>query len=441
MVCWFWPFSGDYAAKPTPPFCGAALFALHPIQVEAVRWVTGLNDLLCMFFALGASLLYISFSDSNSNKNQPNGKKWFLYYFALASFILALLSKPAAVVLPLMLLFVERIFIKKQWRESLRALLPWLVPAAAIIAITKIAEPEAQNIFSPLWARPLIALDALGFYLSKLLYPVWLGPDYGRTPKSILENSWAYLTWVAPVLLLSLAWFLRRKYDWFIGALLVFVCGLIPVLGFVPFRYQSHSTVADRYLYLPFLGIAILAAYALQSLKKGRIPKSALALTVGAILLLCAGLSMRQVRFWQNNATLFKHVRDVNPTSWVAHTNYGSFLLHTGRFNEAAQSFELAAKQQPDYFALYTDLAYAYARAGKNSQAEKAYRDAMRKRPGSAVALAGLGNVLGQSGKRKEAISHYRRALKLDPWLAEVWFNLGNALYQEGDYPKAVYAF
>jgi hypothetical protein len=184
---------------------GALLFAVHPLQVEAVAWVSGFKDVLggCLsFVAIWQYLQYASggvdvvFSGKPSRG--PARHLWIHYYFAVLVFVLALLAKPAAVVVPVVVWLLDIWGWPQTWRTRRPAILVWLVMALLWGVFTSRVQPATTVFFTvPLWARPLIAGDAVAFYLYKLFFPVWLGLDYGRTPEVVLAQSWLWLThWV-----------------------------------------------------------------------------------------------------------------------------------------------------------------------------------------------------------------------------------------------------
>ena len=152
--------------------------------------------------------------------------------------------------------------------------------ALPIVVIGKLSQPAPQIMSTPFWSRPLIAGDALAFYLWKLLLPWRLALDYERTPRYLLHQWWFYVTWMVPVLAAAGIWLWKPGRHWLGAGALLMVAGLSPVLGFVNFDYESYSTVADHYFYLPMLGVALAAAWALA-----RFASRGIVIVVGAFLL------------------------------------------------------------------------------------------------------------------------------------------------------------
>ena len=251
-----------------------------------------------------------------------------------------MLAKPAAVVLPFMVAAIELFFLHRPWRESLRRLVPWLVLTIPILLITRLVQPAADVAGAPLLARPFIAADAIAFYLSKLAWPFNLTMAYARSPQDIIANHQILWTWIAPALLAIIVIKLRRP--WLTAAALLFVAGLLPVLGLTKFTFQQFSTVADRYLYLSMLGVALFAAH-LATLKWN--PRT---ITICATLLvLLAARSFSQAGTWSDRETLYRHATLAAPTSAVAHANLAVVLMQRNDLTDAAPHAALAIRLQP----------------------------------------------------------------------------------------------
>jgi hypothetical protein len=300
-----------------PAAAGALIFAVHPLQTESVAWAVAMKDLLSGFFALLTIMEYLI-------AVQSDGKNRTLHYWLMTGFFLAaLLSKPSTVVLPLMIAAIGRLIYRRPWKE----LVGWLWPlCAAALAFTLIAArvqkfPEAK-VGAPLWERPLVALDALAFYLCKLILPIHLTFDYGRTPQALLTDPDLYhpiyWTWIFPVALAIILW--RSKQRMLAVAGLVFLFGLLPVLGLKPFAYQYYTTVADRYVYLPMLGVAIAAAWIVD--RRG-IDVRKWAYGVAVVVIILGSLSFAQADRWRDTETLY--VSSLNTTKPVHNLALGQY--------------------------------------------------------------------------------------------------------------------
>lgn len=360
----------DWAA-----FAGAALFALHPVQVEAVAWVSGLTDLLGAFFSLLALGAFLCYRETGQRTQ-----------FALATlwFVLALLSKPSAVILPLLALILDHWILGRPWREGVRVVTWWLPLALADIIVTHHAEPVLMSgVVTAWWIRPLIAGDALAFSLCHLVWPVGLGIDYGRSPVVALANR----AWLSSLIVLALGvfvWPLRGRHPWLIASASLFAAALLPTLGLIPFRFQTFSTVADRYSYLALLGPALALAWGLAHLPE-RLPARArlvMGTVCAAVLLLMSLGSALQVTYWQNSFALFGHALAVNPRSWMAHLNLGGILADLHRRNEAAAEYQEAMRLRPEDAArdAYSD-GVTLSRQGRKAEAVAAFKQALDYQP------------------------------------------------------------
>ena len=239
---------------------GAAVFVFHPLQVEPVAWVSGLRDMISGAATAAALWQYVvSVSASDARRRRLH------FVGATALFAAALLSKPSAVVIPILAALLDFGVLKRPLSRALKSLALWFLLAAGFALLTRQSQ-DALHIraLMPLWSRPLVALDSLAFYLYKLFWPATLSPDYGRAPDMALAKGWLYWTWTAPAAL-ALAIGLSRERRINAVCFGLFAAAPLPVLGLVPFIHQDLSTVADRYVYASILGPALAVAwYAVQ---------------------------------------------------------------------------------------------------------------------------------------------------------------------------------
>ncbi|HEY0076607.1 MAG TPA: hypothetical protein VGB77_21130, partial [Abditibacteriaceae bacterium] len=249
---------------------GALLFGVHPFQVQSVVWASELKGVLGAFWVLGSLWFYLQYAANDAREddkpregNKPRFKRKIFYALSIILFGLALLSKPNTVVLPLALLSIEILLFSRTWSNRFWALAPFFAMALAGSFAARWAQPINPQIpIVALWARPLVAGDALAFYMGRFAWPVSLGINYGRRPDWLLQQPWAWVMWISPALLAWLCW--RSREPKLRAAFLLWLAFLLPVLGFLPFGYQSSSTVADRYMYLPLLGAALVLAWAIE---------------------------------------------------------------------------------------------------------------------------------------------------------------------------------
>lgn len=377
---------------------GALVFALHPVQVEPVLWITGAKDLLYGLFSLFAIREYLKYAIA-SKRGATSSAKTRHYGLSFAAFILALLAKPAAVVLPLILLVLDRWGIKRTLKETAYSLAVWFMVAFLFTLLATSAQPESSDIVTaPLWARPFIAGDALAFYLYKVVIPVNLGIDYGRSPEYVMRHYWLYATWLLPFAIFAGIFSLKKREPFMVSAG-IFTASLLPLLGFIPFLFQRYSTVADRYLYISMLGIALSLSWVIQNSGRKKILG-----WLAAVLLLFYGITdSLHVSVWQNESALYRHALKVNRESLLASTNLGVIMAREGKWDEVIEHYETVLKFLPNSPELHNNL----------------------------------GNALAITGQVEKAIPHFRKAIKTGPNDATYHYHLGLALYQSGDFALA----
>lgn len=419
------------------PLLAAAVFALHPVHVESVAWITELKNTLSGALFAAAALAYLRFDEARRKR---------AYALALALFVLGLLAKTVVAVLPAALL------VAFWWRrgrlEPRRDVLP-LVPffALGLAAGLVTAWVERQYVIGGLAVhfglgakeRLLLAGRAIWFYLGKLVWPaelVFLYPrwDLGR------PAWWAFLFPAGALLLLVAAWALRKKWRGPLAALLFFVLALLPALGFVdvyPFRF---SYVADHFQYLASLGPIVLAsalAAAWRERASGALRRAAPAaalLVLGAL----AVLASRQSRLYASSETLWRATLERNPGCWLALNNLGVISLERHDDAEAERLFFESLRWNPEYEAALNNCGYVLARKGRVYEAIGYYERALAIWPGYPDAHVNLGNALFVTGRPGEAIGQYGRALAERPDLLEPRNNLALALVAVGKPAEAI---
>src|SRR5439155_8974735 len=243
---------------------------------------------------------------------------------------------------PVMALIIDCLLIARPIKHVIRSLWPWFLITVPFLIIARIVQPADMAPAVPVWQRPLIAADALAFYLGKIVWPVGLTIDYARTPQAVLRSGAIYWTWLIPAALAAAILIARKR--WLTASALLFAAGLLPVLGLTTFLFQRFSTVADRFVYLSMLAVAFAAAKAV-SLRWNR----AVVLGCAIVLIVLAAESAVQVRTWRNRLSLYAHAVAVTPQSAGAHNNYGSALWRAGNADAARREFERALEIDPDF--------------------------------------------------------------------------------------------
>jgi Flp pilus assembly protein TadD len=373
---------------------GAALFAVHPVMVEPVAWASSLYTVLSGMFSLAA--IWQAVLALRAAK-----RKWLHAALATIAFGLAMLAKPSAVVVPIIVLVLAVLLVRCDWRRAWTMPAAWVVLAIPIMIIANRAQPAEFVADVPLWQRPIIAGDAITFYLGKVIVPLRLAADYGRFPQRVMSNGFVYLSALVPIALLALAWRMRATRPWLLASLLVFIAAMGTYLGFKKFDFQYYSTVADRYLYLSMLGVALAIAFAARN--------RAAIVVISVIVFMFAIRSFIQTSVWRDTSSLFEHTLRVNAHSVVAHNTLG----------------------------------YLAARHNDRATAAMHYRAALATRPQDNTAHFNLGNLLLAQGQFEEAIAHYRVAAETarGERRAAIEINLGTALVNLGRFDEAEAAY
>lgn len=404
----------------------AAIFALHPVHVESVAWITELKNTLSAAFYLASALVYLRFDEHRRGR-------W--YAVALLLFCLGLLSKTVTATLPAALLVVfwwQRG--RLSWRRDVLPLVPFFILGALAGVLTaaverKLIGAEGEAFLLTAVQRCLIAGRVVWFYLGKLVWPRNLMFIY---PRWRIDSAfwWQYLFPVAALALLAGLWSLRRRTRGPLAGMLFFVGTLFPVLGFLnvyPFRY---SFVADHFQYLASLGVISLAAAGIASWL-GRCPPSLQRAGYAACVLLLVvlgGLSRQQSRMYADFETLFRTTIARNPACWMAYNNLGIRLAEQGNVSEAGEQFTKCLEIKPDHAEAHSNLSLILLGAGRVDEAIAHAERALELNPDYAECHFNLGNALGRKGRGDEAIGHYRRALELRPDYVKAHINLGIAL-------------
>jgi tetratricopeptide (TPR) repeat protein len=417
----------------------ALIFALHPVQVESVAWISELKNTLSGVFYLGAALAYLRFDEGRLKRH---------YALAMALFVLALLSKTVTATLPAALLvtFWWRRG-KLSWRRDARPLVPWFVLGGAAGLLTAWIEramvgAQGSEYQFTLIERCLIAGRVVWFYIGKLFWPANLMFIYPRWQVS-QRVWWQYLYPLALVALLGVLWLLRKRSRAPLAALLFFCGSLFPVMGFFnvyPFRY---SFVADHFQYIASIGIIALVAASLMNLP-ARFHFHPRMAAVSMMLLLGGSLAVptwSQCRQYVDGITLYRGILSRNPASWMAHNNLGNVLQRLGRFDDAVAQYKESLRLKPDFADAYNNLGDALQTQGRLAEAATAYQAALGLDPALAGAHYNLGNTLRDLGRLDEAVLQFNAAIMQEPGLAEAHCNLGVALDALGRRNEAVAEF
>jgi len=417
-------------------YLAAAIFALHPVHVESVAWITEQKNTLSAVFYLAAMLAYLRFDQERKNR-------W--YFGTLALFVLGLLSKTTAATLPAALLVIfwwQRG--RLSWRRDVLPLVPFFVLGLMAGLFTawverKLIGAEGAAFELTIVERCLLAGRAIWFYLGKLVWPAELIFIYPRWQVS-QAVWWQYLFPLAALLLLTGCWALRRRWRGPLAGLLFFVGTLLPALGFCNVFPFLYSFVADHFQYLASLGvITFVSAGATLLLRRWRLWNHPVGYAVCLTLLVSLGvLTWRQSRMYSDVDSLYLATIDRNPDCWMAHNNLGVALANRGRFDEAMAHYQKAVKIKPDFTEAHYNLGGVLLRQGRLDAAMAQYRKVLEIKPDDAGAHYSLGNVLANRGRFDEAIAEYQKALEIKPDHVEALNNLAAAFARLGRFDEAI---
>ena len=425
----------------------AAVFAIHPLRVESVAWVSERKDVLSGLFFLLTLWAYARYVE----KSKVQGPKSRVFYgLSLLFFAFGLMSKPMLVTLPFVLLLLDWWPLKRfepstlnPQRQTISRLawekLPFLLLSAASCMATVLAQREAIKPmdFLPLTLRFSNTLISYVTYLLQTVWPENLAAQY---PYRFDLPTWQTAGAGALLLFITLLAFRTvQRFPYFTIGWLWYLGMLVPVIGLVQVGDQAH---ADRYTYLPQIGLYLIVAWAARDLTvswryRGQVI-SAAALSVTAALMFCA---WKQTSYWRNDELLWEHAIACTSGNYTAHNDLGYVLAAQGRTAEAIEHYQKALEIFPDCAEADNNLGTIFLNQGRLDEAAECYRRALEIYPGFAEPYNNLGILLTKRGRTAEAIEHYRKAIELNPNRAEMYNNLGNLLATQGRTAEAIEQF
>ena len=409
----------------------AFLFAVHPLHVESVAWVAERKDLLCTLFWFLALLAYVRYTE------RPGAGRYLL---VLLPFALGLMAKPMIVTLPFVLLLLDVWPLRRPpgiWEK-----IPFFALSAAGAIVTYVVQQHSGAVgvlaAFPFGQRVENAVVSYVVYIAKMLWPTRLAAFYPYPSDIPLWQAGLAAAALAGISILVLRSF--RAYPYLAVGWLWYLGTLAPVIGLVQVGAQAR---ADRYMYVPMVGLSIMLAWGVADLVRRR-PRArpAAAVLAAAACLCCAVLAAAQVQHWRNSESLFEHALAVTGGNYVAHNNLGTALEEIpGRLPEAIAHYQSALRINPDSAEAHNNLGNAWAQLpGRLPEAIAQYEAALRIRPTYAAAHLNLGTVLMRTpGRLPDAIAEYHAAVRLGPNNAEAHNDLGRALAQlPGRLPEAI---
>ena len=418
----------------------AFLFAAHPLHVESVAWVAERKDVLSTLFLMLALHGYVHYA------RKPRLGR---YLAVAALYALGLMSKPMLVTLPLVLLLIDvwpldRVRFaagqRQAWLRVIREKIPLLVMAAASSAVTIVVQWRGGSVRSfeaiPLYLRAANALFSYAAYLGQMVWPGNLAAYYPYRPVPIL---WVVASAAGLAAASIFVFRLARRHPWLPAGWLWYLLTLIPVIGLIQVGGQAR---ADRYTYIPLIGVFILIAWGLPVLLERWRYRGA-ALQVAACILVCAlaAGARRQVRYWESDLALWERTVQATPDNYFARTNLGFALADRGDLAAATAQYLEALRLYPDSAETHNALGTALFKQGQRDAAMEQYAMALRLRPGFADAHSNRGIALASQGNTEEAFSEFRKALEISPEHPEVQYNFGFALASRGRLDEAMSYF
>ena len=421
----------------------AALFALHPLNVESVAWVAERKNVLSTLFWLLTMAAYMGYV------RKPH---WGRYLGMTGIFVLGLMAKPMLVTLPCVLLLLDYWPLgrlgkdSKEFWERLPRLaaekLPLFIPVAAISVVTIAAQSRAGALSSweglPLGSRVANAVLAYGMGIKKMLWPMDLAVFYPHPGNSLAV--WPVALAALLLVILSLGvWWQGRRSRYLVVGWLWYLGTLIPVSGLIQVGGQA---MADRYAYVPLMGLFIILVWGTAELAQTlRLPKAWLLAAGLCVVIVLIGAVRLQLSHWRNSFTLFQHALEATQDNHMAHSNLGIAFLDKNDLDQAIDHFYKALEIKPTHAGVHTNLSIALRRKGRLDEALEHSIRSVQNNPDLAEAHNNLGISLFQKGRVEEALQEFRTALELKPDYTTCYYNLGVVLENQHRTEEAAESF
>lgn len=417
-------------------WAAAAIFAVHPVHVESVAWITERKNVLSGLFFLLALRSYLNYTDRGRAVD---------YRIALACFLSALMSKTATCTLPIVILLLVMWKRRRLTRLDLRNLLPFVVIGACFGALTAWLEVHHIGAKGHEWdlsgfERVLVAGRALWFYGSKLVWPADLVFIYPRWEIDA-SVSWQYLYPLGAAGVSAVLWLVRRRIG--LGPLtagLCFVVTLAPSLGFFRVFFMRYSFVQDHFQYLASIAlIAVGTSFAAQGIARLRIARIGVTMVLLLAVLVPLGRNTwSRASVFRDSESLWRDSLAGNPDAWLPHNNLGIILAGKEDYQNAVDHYQRAMRIRPDYPETYFNVGHAYAAQGRLDDAIEMLQSGLRINSGFAEEHYHLGRYLSTRGRLEECIKHLQSALSLQPFFREAHLALGDTLLAAERYEEAL---
>jgi protein O-mannosyl-transferase len=433
----------------------AALFAIHPLHVESVAWITERKDVLSTFFwmlTMGAYSYYVEH------------REFRRYFFVLLFFVFGLMSKPMLVTLPFVLLLLDYWPLKRfqeikpdhkvqpeelkkpsdsgyKWSLIYPLILekvPFFILAILSSIVTYIAQQKGGAVHSeaiPLGVRIGNAFVSYITYIGKMIWPINLAVFYPHPEVLIFWQVWGAVFLIISIT--SAVIWIVKKIPYLVTGWFWYVGTLVPVIGIVQAGGQA---MADRYTYIPLIGLFIMVAWGIPDLLKKWNHRKEILLVSSVLSILCLSIiTWTQVCYWQNSITLLDHTLNITDHNWLIYLNRGNAYAGLGNYGQAIDDYSKAIEIKPYYIEAYNDRGLVYNALGNYNQAIQDYDRAIEINPVYADAYNNRGIVYSHLGNYKQAIEDYSRVIEINPKLAKAYNNRGLVYLTHGDKKSGCY--
>ena len=389
------------------------LFGLHPMTVEPVAWISERKTLLAAFFSLSSLIFYVRFARS---------RDWKCYLGCSAMYVLALMSKPSSIPLPLLMMLMDYWPLRRLKWQAVREKMSLFALGGIFAAITLISQGRTGTVELPtqydLWRIPLILCHNIIFYLYKILWPVGLASHYAFPKPVGLADTMVFTGLIGtcaliPLLVLSLRWTRAALTGW-----LIFFLALLPATGVIRF---TNTIAADRHVYLPSIGLLMVLTALLSWLypATSAITPSVKRVAITIIVLVLAGAEALGTRLylghWRDSVSLYQHMLTVSPDAAPVHNNLAIALQAHGKFEEAEHHYRKALRINPHHAFALNNLGNALLAQDKLAEAIRHYQKAIATKRDYANAHSNLGVALAKGGWSDLALAQFRKAVRLNP--------------------------
>ncbi len=420
------------------------VFALHPLRVESVAWIAERKDVLSTFFWMLTLYAYSFYVE------KPNFKGYLSTIFL---FTLGLLAKPMVVTLPAALLLLDlwpfgrARYLRSKEGEGvsffylIKEKIPFFILSAMSSVVTFLimvqwdsALPLESLSIGPRIANALVAYNT---YIGKMIWPGNLSVFYPHPGGFSLWQVTGAAMFVLCITIVVIP--LAKKYPYLFTGWFWYLGTLLPVIGLIQ---VFHQAMADRYTYVPLIGLYIIIIWGVPDMLRGiRHLNKLLALSMGVLTIILFVCTWKQVLLWRTDETLFSHALQLNENNWLAHNNLGAVYGSQKKFKQAFYHYNEALRIKPDYSMAHYNSGVASERLGITDKAVYHYNRAIEIFPSYVKAHNNLGIIYQKTGKLSEAYEHFKEALRLNPYHVNVHNNLGNTLFLMGRLDEAVDRF